>query len=189
MAREDVDFIVNLGDYIYAESYHSTKDGTGVRNDTTSATLAGYRDKYALYRTDKSLRDLHAKFPIVSIWDDHEVQDNYAGAAPGGGLDPSLHYTTARRKAAYKAFFEAMPFFPQGTSRIYRNLTFGKTVDLIMLDERQYRGDQPCGDAFAAPAVPRLRQPAAVPRQHADGLGQAEALDARRPPGRWSATR
>jgi alkaline phosphatase D len=152
MAAEDVDFIVNLGDYIYAESYHSKKNGTGVRDDTTSTSLAGYRDKYALYRTDPALRSVHAKFPIVSIWDDHEVQDNYAGGAgPTGGLAKDLHYSNVRRKAAYKAFFEAMPFFPQGTSRIYRSLSFGRTVDLIMLDERQYRGDQPCGDAFAAP--------------------------------------
>jgi alkaline phosphatase D len=159
MAREDVDFVINLGDYIYAEAYHSKKDGTGVRDDKVASTLAGYRDKYARYRTDTSLRSLHAKFPMVSIWDDHEVQDNYAGAAPGGGLDPSLHYTTARRQAAYKAFFEAMPFFPQGASRIYRGLSFGKTVDLILLDQRQYRGDQPCGDAFAAPQCAEFNDP------------------------------
>ena len=33
MAREDLDFVVNLGDYIYAEAYHSRADGTGVRDD------------------------------------------------------------------------------------------------------------------------------------------------------------
>jgi alkaline phosphatase D len=160
LAREDVDFVVNLGDYIYAEAYHSKKDGTGVRDDKVASTLAGYRDKYALYRSDPLLRSVHSKFPIVSIWDDHEVQDNYAGGAgPSGGLDPSLHYTTARRNAAYKAFFEAMPFFPQGASRIYRGLNFGKTVDLIMLDQRQYRGDQPCGDAFAAPQCAEFNNP------------------------------
>ncbi len=164
IAREDVDFVVNLGDYIYAEAYHSRAGGTGVRDDRVgrknpdnksivreAVTLADYREKYALYRSDPALRSVHAKFPIVSIWDDHEVQDNYAGHAPGGGLDASKHYSTARRKAAYKAFFEAMPFFPAGTSRIYRALPFGKTVDLIMLDERQYRDDQPCNDAVAPP--------------------------------------
>jgi alkaline phosphatase D len=159
MAREDVDFVVNLGDYIYAEASHSTTDGTGVRDDKEARTLAGYRAKYARYRSDAALRSVHAKFPIVSIWDDHEVQDNYAGAAPGGGLSADKHYTTARRKAAYKAFFEAMPFFPQGTSRIYRGLSFGRTVDLIMLDQRQYRADQPCGDATAAPACPEFNSP------------------------------
>jgi alkaline phosphatase D len=159
MAREDLDFVVNLGDYIYAEAYHSRKGGTGVRDDKEARTLAGYRDKYARYRGDESLRSVHAKFPIVSIWDDHDVQDNYAGAAPGGGLAADKHYTAARRKAAYKAFFEAMPFFPQGSSRIYRELTFGKTVDLIMLDQRQYRADQPSGDATTGPAGPDFAAP------------------------------
>ncbi|MBO9579200.1 MAG: alkaline phosphatase D family protein, partial [Microbacteriaceae bacterium] len=107
MEREDLDFIVCLGDYIYAESYHA-KGKTGVRDDKIgkankdnpgivreAVSLADYRAKYALYRSDKTLRDLHAKFPMVTTWDDHEVQDNYAGAAPGGGLDASKHYTAA----------------------------------------------------------------------------------------------
>ena len=92
MARDDVDFVVCLGDYVYGEAYHSVAGGTGVRDDTIgepnpsnpdiaseALTLADYRAKYALYRSDKALRDLHAKFPMVAIWDDHEVQDNYAG--------------------------------------------------------------------------------------------------------------
>ena len=155
MAREDVDFIVNLGDYIYAEVYHTRKGGTGVRNDTIgeAKTLADYRDKYALYRSDKALRDVHAKFPMIATWDDHEVVDNYAGNAPGGGLDASKDYTTKRKNAGYKAYFEAMPFFPSGRSRIYRGLRFGKTVDMVMLDQRQYRDDQPCGDAVVVPCA------------------------------------
>ena len=107
LEREDVDFVVCLGDYIYAESYHA-KGKTGVRDDKIgkansdnpaivreAVSLADYRAKYALYRSDKTLRDLHAKFPMITTWDDHEVQDNYAGHAPGGGLDPSKHYTAA----------------------------------------------------------------------------------------------
>jgi alkaline phosphatase D len=165
MQREDVDFVVCLGDYIYAESYHA-KGKTGVRDDKIgranadnpgivreAVSLADYRAKYALYRSDKTLRDLHAKLPMVTTWDDHEVQDNYAGAAPGGGLDPAKHYTAARKAAGYKAFFEAMPVMRSGKSRIYRSLRFGKNVDLLMLDQRQYRDDQPCGDATAPPCA------------------------------------
>src|SRR4051794_583259 len=81
MAREDVDFVVCLGDYIYAESYHA-KGKTGVRDDKNgkansenpgivreAVTLADYRGKYALYRSDPVLRDLHAKFPLITTWD------------------------------------------------------------------------------------------------------------------------
>ena len=112
MRRDDVDFIVCLGDYIYAEAYHSVAGGTGVRDDNIgrvnpahtddyvreAITLDDYRAKYALYRSDKILRDLHSRFPMVAIWDDHEVQDNYAGGDEDGGLDPSLRYSQARAR-------------------------------------------------------------------------------------------
>jgi alkaline phosphatase D len=81
------------------------------------------------------------------------VQDNYAGDAPGGGLDPSKRWAAARRRAGYKAYFEAMPVFSQGGNRLFRSERHGRNVDLIMLDQRQYRADQPCGDAVAPPCA------------------------------------
>jgi len=84
---------------------------------------------------------------MVATWDDHEVQNNYAGSEPDGGLEASLRYSQRRRHAAYRAFFEHMPFVPGAGNRIYRRLRFGRTVDLLMMDQRQYRDDQPCGDA------------------------------------------
>jgi alkaline phosphatase D len=166
MLRDDVDFVVCLGDYVYAEAYHSRAGGTGVRDDRIgrenpgnptivreAVTLDDYRAKYALYRSDEALRDLHARFPLVATLDDHEIQDNYAGTAPGGGLDAAKRFSAARRRAATKAYFEAMPFFPRGASRVYRGERHGRTVDLIMLDQRQYRADQPCGDAIAPPCA------------------------------------
>jgi alkaline phosphatase D len=166
MARDDIDFVVCLGDYVYSEAYHSVAGGTGVRDDgigdpnpqnpdiaSEALSLADYRAKYALYRSDKALRDLHAKFPMVAIWDDHEVQDNYAGAAPGGGLDASKRWTAGRRAAGYKAYFEAMPYFAAGNDRVYRSERHGRNVDLIMLDQRQYRADQPCGDGVVPPCA------------------------------------
>jgi alkaline phosphatase D len=171
MARDDLDFVVCLGDYVYSEAYHSRAGGTGVRDDAVgepnpqnpdivseALTLADYRAKYALYRSDKALRNLHARFPMVAIWDDHEVQDNYAGDAPGGGLDPSKRWSPGRRAAGYKAYFEAMPFYAQGGNRVFRSERHGRNVDLIMLDQRQYRADQPCGDAVTPPC-PEWDQP------------------------------
>ncbi|MGH2945953.1 MAG: alkaline phosphatase D family protein [Solirubrobacteraceae bacterium] len=166
MRRDDVDFVVCLGDYVYGDAYHSRRGGTGVRDDRIgreplpgnreqivreAVTLEDYRSKYALYRSDRALRRLHARFPMVAVWDDHEVQDNYAGRAPGGGLDAAKRFSARRRRAAYKAYFEAMPFFPRGGSRIYRAQRHGRTMDLMMLDQRQYRADQPCGDAVVPP--------------------------------------
>jgi alkaline phosphatase D len=149
MAREDdIDFVVCLGDYIYADVQNTKAGGTAVRDDPggTAKSLADYRAKYALYRSDPALRKMHARFPIVATWDDHEVRNDYAGSLADGGLPPDAGYTVALRNAAYKAFFEAMPFVPSGRSRVYRSLRFGRHAELILLDERQYRGDQPCGD-------------------------------------------
>jgi alkaline phosphatase D len=164
LAEEDIDFVVNLGDYIYAEAYYRPGDAfAGVRVDPIgfAETLDQYRAKYKLYRTEAPLRRMHANFPMISIWDDHEVQDNYAGGAgPTGGLAPELRYTRRRRAAAYRAYFESMPTYPvNGDSRIYTAVRFGKNVDLILLDQRQYRADQPCGDEQVGPPCPALDQP------------------------------
>lgn len=151
MVHDDLDFVVCLGDYIYAEEYHTIKAGTAVRRDKVGVAyrLNDYRGKYALYRTDKDLQAMHAAFPMVTTWDDHEVQDNYVGAEKDGGLPKKFRFTQARKAAGYKAFFENMPFQPKVKGRLYRGLRFGKNVDLLMLDERQYRVDQPCEDAVA----------------------------------------
>ena len=127
------------------------------RSCARPSTLADYRAKYALYRSDKVLRDLHAKFPMIATWDDHEVQDNYAGDAPGGGLPPPST-TRAARKAGATRRSSRRCRSAAGESRIYRGLRFGKNVDLIMLDQRQYRDDQPCDDATVA-ALPGLDAP------------------------------
>ena len=81
--------MVCLGDYIYAETYAPRRRAvraTGSAADphdgyVEAATLAEYRAKYGLYRSDASLRRVHPPFPTDRIWDDHEVQDNYAGGA------------------------------------------------------------------------------------------------------------
>jgi alkaline phosphatase D len=175
MAEDDLDFVLCLGDYIYAETEESGPTAvradpigrvpaTGVRRQ--AQTLDDYRAKYRLYRSDPSLRRLHSRFPTVMLWDDHEVQDNYAGGERDGGLPPQLRYSLARKRAAYKAFFESMPYSPPVGNRIYRTLRFGRTVDLIVMDQRQYRADQPCNDAIA-PACPELFESRAF-------LGQAQ---------------
>lgn len=174
LAKGDYDFVVCLGDYIYAESYHSVAGTkTAVRDDKIgkagpnksivreALTLENYRDKYSLYRSDKSLQQVHANFPMVMLWDDHEVQDNYAGGAANGGLDAAKRYSAKRKAAAYQAFFESMPAFAgPKQDRLYRSLTFGNTVELIVMDQRRYRADQPCNDAVA-PACADWDQPRA----------------------------
>lgn len=173
MAEEDLDFIVCLGDYIYAETYHSKQGGTGVRDDRIgrqskddshlleAVTLADYRAKWSLYRSDPALRALHQRFPMIYVPDDHEVQDNLAGGEQDGGLAPAKQYSAKRKRAARKAFFEANPrFAAKNGQRLYRSLKFGRTVELFVTDQRSYRADQPCDDAIA-PACADLNAPRA----------------------------
>jgi alkaline phosphatase D len=167
MAEEDLDFVVCLGDYIYGETQESGP--TAVRTDRIgrpgrvpaivreAVTLDDYRAKYRLYRSDPALRRVHARFPTVMLWDDHEVQDNYAGGERDGGLPPARRFSLRRERNAYRAFFEAMPYSPPVGDRVYRALRFGRTVDLIVMDQRQYRANQPCGDAIVPPC-PELPQ-------------------------------
>jgi alkaline phosphatase D len=186
LADEDVDFVLNLGDYIYSDASYVPGDRfASVRADPIghALTLEQYRAKYALYRSEASLRRMHSRFPMISVWDDHEVVDNYAGGAgPTGGVPPEKLYSEARRDAAYRAYFESMPTFAvkRGTSRIYRALRFGRTLDLILPDQRQYRADQPCGDPGLAPPCAELDQPRAFLGRRQMGfvkkrLGSSEA--------------
>src|SRR3954466_12544590 len=89
---------------------------------------------------------------MVMLWDDHEVQDNYAGKEPDGGLPAGKHFSLARKKAARRAFFESMPAFPGG-ERLYRSPKFGSTVELVITDQRPHRDNQPCDDAVVAPCA------------------------------------
>jgi alkaline phosphatase D len=142
LAREDVDFVIDLGDYIYSDV--QLNPPVGVRRATFPGgfTLDDYRAHYTTYRSDPALRRVHAAFPLISLWDDHEVQNDYAGGDPRGG-DAAPSYTKGRREAAYRAFFESMPTYAIGRQRLFHKASFGSTVDLFVLDERQYRAAQP----------------------------------------------
>jgi alkaline phosphatase D len=166
-AEKDLDFVICLGDYIYDETYHSKAGGTGIRDDKigrepqegyddvlrAAHTLSDYRDKYSLYRSDASLRKMHSRFPMVVLWDDHEVQNNYAGKPDDGGLPANEEFSRARQAAGYKAFFENMPISRRGGDRVYRSINYGKNVELFVTDQRQYRDNQPCDDAVAPPCA------------------------------------
>ena len=104
-AAEDLDVIFHLGDYIY--------EGAGSPGRPRShagpelITLDDYRTRYAVYKTDADLQAAHAAFPWIVTWDDHEVQNNYAGAVSQDNDPPEVFLT--RRAAAYQAYYEHMP--------------------------------------------------------------------------------
>lgn len=157
MIREDLDAVVFLGDYIYET------DGNGARRIALaeSKTLEGYRARYAMYRSDPGLREAHRLFPWIITWDDHDVQDNYANDIPRD-TQPREEFLR-RRAAAYQAHYEWMPMpkacIPNGPDeRLYRTLSYGPLANFLVLDGRQYRSDQPCGDGNKAPCADYLAE-------------------------------
>ncbi len=150
-ATENLDLLLFLGDYIY--EYGSSEVGKGNTKRThgsdKATDLVAYRNRYALYRSDPHLQAAQARCPWVNIWDDHEVENNYAGLQ---SEDPKMTPAdfTARRAAAYQAWYEHTPVRldpPTGADyKIYRTFSWGSLATFFITDERQYRTDQACGD-------------------------------------------
>ncbi|MFD0688884.1 alkaline phosphatase D family protein [Actinomadura fibrosa] len=154
MAREYLDLVLFLGDYIYEYGITSAnmwRQGVplpGPEHAVETTTLEQYRLRYSLFKTDPNLQAAHAAAPWVFTTDDHEVQNNYAddwsetGIAPGDFL--------RRRAVAYRAFYENLPLrrasLPQGPGiAVYQRRHWGRLAQLDILDNRQFRDRYPAG--------------------------------------------
>ncbi|WP_439363469.1 alkaline phosphatase D family protein [Bradyrhizobium sp. DASA03005] len=145
MAARDLDLVVHLGDYIYEKSWgsrHVRQHGVGI-----PTTLEEFRNRYALYKTDPDLQAAHAAFPWLSVWDDHEVMDDYANDRSYTIRDSAQFLKI--RAAAYQAYYEHMPLPPSARPRgadatIYAHYRFGDMLDVLLLDDRQYRSASAC---------------------------------------------
>ncbi len=165
MAEEDLDLVVHLGDYIYEYAPHEYKVHSGnVRSHDGPEvdSLESYRNRHALYRSDPDLQAAHANFPWALTFDDHEVDNNWAGEVPEDE-DFDIQAFLVRRANAFRAYYEHMPLprsaMPAGPDMaLYRRLRFGDLAELHVLDTRQYRSDQACGDG-TKPLCPEALEP------------------------------
>jgi alkaline phosphatase D len=163
MAREDLDLIVHLGDYIYegAPREKLIRRHAGPE----CVTLDDYRIRYAQYKTDPAVQAAHAAAPWIVTWDDHEVANNYAADIPQKPV-PREEFLR-RRAAAYQTYYEMLPLRrsaqPKGPDlQLYRQLEFGQLATFFVLDTRQYRTDQPCGDGTRPPCDEAMRPDATL---------------------------
>lgn len=160
IAAEDVDFVLCQGDYTYEHSLYTgpREDKTGPNKDGDCQTLPEYREKYRLYKSDKDLQAMHAAHAIQAIWDDHDVQNDYARDQSGSLAFPPRLPFPERRRAAYRAFYEYLPIAPvvrdarRGVD-LYRRERIGGNVELFLLDGRQYRDPQPCRNTPLVPCA------------------------------------
>jgi alkaline phosphatase D len=154
MAEEDLDLVMHLGDYIYENPGRDNLVRKHVGGELM--TVDDYRNRYAQYRSDAALQAVHASFPFLVVWDDHEVDNDYAGLNQEAGAP--VEQFALRRAAAYKAYYEHMPLrrssIPRGALlQLYRPFTYGTLASISMLDTRQYRTDQPCAAIVQAPCA------------------------------------
>ncbi|HEU5130104.1 MAG TPA: alkaline phosphatase D family protein [Glycomyces sp.] len=157
MAESSPDLILHLGDYQYEykKDVYTSPDGN-VRDHAgpETVTLANYRQRHAQYKTDPDLQAAHAVAPWLVVWDDHETENNWADEVPEDGSDtPAPADFLARRAAAFQAYWENMPLrrssVPEGIDmQLYRRVEWGRLARFHMLDTRQYRDDQACGDGW-----------------------------------------
>ncbi len=162
MAQEDLDFVVHLGDYIYEYAtnvYRAPGGNVRAHSGPEIITLEDYRNRYAQYKSDPDLQAAHAAFAWLVTWDDHEVDNNWADEVPEDGQPDEAFLR--RRASAFQAFYEHMPLRrgaqPSGIDlRLYRRLAFGDLASFNVLDTRQYRSDQACGDGTDVGCEERL---------------------------------
>jgi alkaline phosphatase D len=149
LAARDLDLIVHVGDYIYENdsASHRRRAVRAHRPPGVLVALDDYRARYAQYRSDPDLQALHARHPVVAVWDDHEL----AGGAWRDGA--TAHFPRAhgrwdrRRDAAVQAHMEWVPTRARAPRSVYRTLRLGPLGDLVLLDARLAGRDRPVSDA------------------------------------------
>ena len=150
LATQDLDLVAFLGDYIY--EYPSSPMAPRLHKGGLLRSLDQYRARYAQYRSDPALQDAHAACPWLMVWDDHEVENDYAGTHPSTPLGADM---APLRAAAYQAYWEHQPLAraqrPRGADMpLFGRMDWGRLARIHQLDTRQHRDGQAC------PSWPRM---------------------------------
>ncbi len=140
-----IDLVVHLGDYIYEHGPDGYGGETGRRIGRDheppheALTLVDYRQRHAQYKTDSSSKAMHARHPLIVIWDDHESANNpWMGGAQNHQNGEGDWGT--RLVGSLQAFYEWLPIREPrngGTREEYwRHYKFGDLASLITLESR-----------------------------------------------------
>ncbi|MCC8243031.1 alkaline phosphatase D family protein [Saccharothrix luteola] len=184
MAEDRPDLVLHLGDYLY----EGGKGTDGVRQHLGGeiVSLADYRRRYAQYKTDADLQAAHAAAPWLVVPDDHEVENNYANMTRANNSPVLTAREWEQRRAdAYRAYYENMPLRggakPNGADiLLYRRVRWGGLATFHLLDTRQYRHDQACGDGwrYCPPAGDPARSLPGTTQENwlLDGLGRRHGI-------------
>lgn len=201
MAAWAPDCVIHVGDYIYeggegqlgprtvtAAGETLTFNTVRLHNGPEIVSLWDYRNRHALYKTDPSLQAAHAASPWIVAMDDHEIDNNWASDTPQDPWAQTPLEWRVRRIAALKAYYEHMPIAKpplidglSSSLEMHGLYRFGP-AQVHLLDTRQYRSDQVCGEGFPGQApcpdadrADRTMLGAAQERWLFDALRQSDA--------------
>ncbi|GAA2209274.1 alkaline phosphatase PhoD [Nonomuraea monospora] len=159
LAEQEPDLVVFLGDYMYEygpSGYTALAGRVRTHTPGKCQTLADYRLRHAQYKSDPDLQAAHAVAPWLMSFDDHEVENNWAGHVSSTGA-PGFEQ---RRAQAFRAYYENMPLrrasLQGAVLRVNRRVSWGTLARFHLLDTRQFRDDQACLDGVRAGCDERL---------------------------------
>ncbi|MEU7486308.1 alkaline phosphatase D family protein [Streptomyces sp. NPDC042319] len=145
-ARTDLDAVLHLGDYLYeykTGEYPALKYVVRPHSPGHEIiSLADYRIRHGVHKTDPDAQAMHAAHPVIAMWDDHEFADNARKDGAENHTPDTEGDWAARMAAAKQAYFEWMPVRPSTAGTTYRRLQFGTLADLHLLDLRSFRDEQ-----------------------------------------------
>ena len=152
MRKTQPDFFIHSGDTIYADGVILPEvkldDGTIWKNIVTpekskvAETLNDFRGAQRYNFLDENFRRFNSEVPMIAQWDDHEVRNNWYPSQILADPKYTEKNIDVLAKNARRAFLDYMPmrFNPSDPERIYRAYNYGSLLDVLMLDERSYRG-------------------------------------------------
>ena len=151
--KPDLDAVVFLGDYIY--EYGNGQYGNVREYDPPHEilTIDDYRRRYAHYRRDADLQEVHRQHPFLAIWDDHEFANNAFSAGAENHTEGTEGSFAERKAVAAKVYQEWMPLREQAGGRIFRKLSYGDLADLLLLDTRIWGRVEQLEKNSSAPAI------------------------------------
>ena len=138
------DFFIGLGDMIYADGTCNEIGRYGNRQIDgefiQSFDMFNFWSHWKYNREDSHYKDLLSKVPYFAIWDDHEVVNDFG---PLHDTRNTLPYVAGEHLLPFglAAFLDYNPVDenPETPNRLYRNIQWGRHVELFILDTRQYR--------------------------------------------------
>ncbi len=166
LAREDLNFVYHYGDFIYEYSVEYQFDGGLPIEPVRRSGIRGlidvhdFRMAYAQQIGDIDLQAARSRQVFLSSYDDHEIRNNWVSDNDDWTRDPNdtrepvaPEVFMLRKQAAMQAWYEHMPvrraLLPRGGMvAMHREFRFGDLMAMQVLDTRQYRSNQPCGDGF-----------------------------------------